>query len=120
MLDFDHNNIFYPDWISGAAMLIKREAFEKTGGFDERFFMYVEDMDLCRQVHANNKKVAYYPYSSLCHTIGTSSDKNKNACIKMHHDSMFAYYMKYAGPLQKLAAPIVKACIDMRMKSLIK
>lgn len=120
MLDFDHNEIFYPDWISGAAMLVKKEAFDTVGGFDERYFMYVEDMDLCRQTHIQGKKVAYYPESVLYHTIGTSSDKNKSACIRMHHESMFLYYMKYANPLQKFFAPFVKFGIDFRMKSLLK
>lgn len=120
MLDFDHEKVFYPDWISGAAMLIKRDAVKEIGGFDERYFMYVEDMDLCRETHRAGKKVAYYPEAVIYHTIGTSSDKNKNACIKMHHDSMFAYYMKYANFMQKLFSPAVKLGIKLRQNSLLR
>lgn len=121
MMDFNHEEIFYPDWLSGAAILVKRDVLEEIGGFDERYFMYVEDMDLCRAVHNKGKKIAYYPKSVLYHTIGTSSDKNKSACIKMHHDSMYKYYLKYANPLQKsLCKPFVKLGINLRMKSIIK
>src|SRR3989344_5794294 len=45
----------------GAAMLIKRLLFEEVGGFDEKFFLYYEDMDLCRRVRNLGKKVYYYP-----------------------------------------------------------
>ena len=121
MMDFNHEEIFYPDWLSGAAILVKRDVWEEIGGFDERYFMYVEDMDLCREVHNKGKKIAYYPKSVLYHTIGTSSDKNKSACIKMHHDSMYKYYLKYANPLQKaLCKPFVKLGINLRMKSILK
>ena len=121
MLDYDHNKIFYPDWLSGAAMLIKKDVIDEIGGFDNRYFMYVEDMDLCKEVHNKGKKIAYYPEAVLYHTIGTSSDKNKANCIKMHHESMFLYYMKYANTFQKIfCKPFVVLGIKLRLKSILK
>ena len=121
MLDFNHNEIFYPDWLSGAALLVKNNVINEIGGFDERYFMYVEDMELCREVHNKGKKIAYYPEAVLYHTIGTSSDKNKSACIKAHHKSMYLYYMKYSNPFQKIfCKPFIMLGIYLRMKSLLK
>lgn len=121
MLDFNHNEIFYPDWLSGAAILVKRDVVDIIGGFDERYFMYVEDMDLCKQVHIHKKQVLYYPSSVLYHTIGTSSDKSKEACIKMHHKSMYEYYLKYTNPIIALfGKPFVLLGLKIRMDNLIK
>ena len=47
-------------WVSGAAMLIKKEDFLAIGGFDEKFFLYFEDIDLCRRLRDKGKKIIYY------------------------------------------------------------
>lgn len=121
MLDFSHDKIFYPDWISGAAMLIKREVVDVIGGFDERYFMYVEDMDLCKEVHNKNKKVAYYPESVINHTKAASSDKVKEPMIRQHHRSMYLYFLKHSHPLKiYLLKPFVLIGLYLRMKSLLK
>lgn len=121
MLDFNHDEIFYPDWLSGATILIKKDLVYKIGGFDERYFMYVEDMDLCRETHRQNKKIVYYPDSVVYHTIGTSSDKNKVPCIKMHHKSMYQYYLKYTNPfIAFFGKPFVRLGLKIRMNNLIK
>lgn len=58
---FDYDSVQEVDWIIGAFMIIKREAIEKTGAFDEKYFMYVEDTDLCRRLWESGYKVVYYP-----------------------------------------------------------
>jgi GT2 family glycosyltransferase len=55
------------DWVSGACMLIHRGAFENIGGFDERFFMYGEDLDLCLRLHNRGHQVAYCPAAEVEH-----------------------------------------------------
>ena len=49
------------DWVVGACLLLKKDLYERLGGFDERFFLFFEDTDLCRRVHALGKKVMYLP-----------------------------------------------------------
>jgi N-acetylglucosaminyl-diphospho-decaprenol L-rhamnosyltransferase len=62
------------DWVSGAALLAKKEVFEKIGGFDERYFMYAEDMDLCRRIRALGFNVLYAPQFVVLHKCGKSRD----------------------------------------------
>jgi len=64
-------NIF-TDWVSGAALAIKRDVFEKIGGFDKNFFMYFEDDDLCRRVRRLDYKICYFPTISVLHSGGKS------------------------------------------------
>ncbi len=62
----------------GAAMLIKKSLFEKLGGFDERYFLYYEDIDLCRKLKRIGKKIFYFPKAEITHLVGGSAtDKNR-------------------------------------------
>lgn len=67
MSDFDHGHTQEVDLITGAFMVMPRDLFEKIGGFDERYFMFMEDFDLCRKVHGAGYKVFYYPETSAVH-----------------------------------------------------
>ena len=62
----------YTDWVSGAALAIKKEAFEKIGGFDENFFMYFEDDDLCRRAKRAGYEILYSPEETILHSGGKS------------------------------------------------
>ena len=68
-----------PDWVSGAAMLVRREAFVAVGGFDERIFMYMEDVDLCRRLRASGWTVEYLPDVRVEHRIGGSQSSDQPA-----------------------------------------
>jgi len=102
-------------------MLLKRDTITKIGGFDERYFMYVEDMDLCKEIHLRNKKVIYFPSSIFYHKIGASSDKAVKAMVKEHHKSMYLYYKKFANPFAaKVLGSFVYVLIWLRMKSILR
>ena len=64
-----------PDWVSGACMLVRRSALEEVGGFDERFFLYCEDKDLCRRLRAAGYDVRYEPRATVRHRGGASAPR---------------------------------------------
>jgi N-acetylglucosaminyl-diphospho-decaprenol L-rhamnosyltransferase len=59
-----------PDWVSGAALLIRRAAFEEVGGFDPSLFMYMEDVDLCRRLREHGWSIGYEPGVVALHELG--------------------------------------------------
>jgi len=120
MLDRSHEEVSDVDWLSGAALMVRRETFEQIGLMDERFFMYCEDVDWCRRAHAGGWRVVYFPMTSVQHRIGAASDKNPIAMIKQHHASMLRYFLKYdaRGP-KLLLLPLVMIALWIRSRSLI-
>jgi GT2 family glycosyltransferase len=69
-------NISYPDWVSGSVMLIQKEIFEKLGGFDEDFWMYYEDVDLCRRARDLGGEIVFFNKITIEHYHGGSSRIN--------------------------------------------
>jgi N-acetylglucosaminyl-diphospho-decaprenol L-rhamnosyltransferase len=61
-----------PDWVSGAAMMVRRSAFEAVAGFDERLFLYMEDVDICRRMREAGWRIAYEPDARVYHAMGGS------------------------------------------------
>jgi len=83
--------------VSGACFAIGREAFEELGGFDERFFMYFEDADLCRRVSGAGMPIRYVPSAVVSHIGGASSSEDYH--FGPHHArSMRQYLGKWYGP----------------------
>lgn len=79
--------------VYGAAMLIKRDLFNKVGGFDERFFLYYEDVDLCKRIRKLGKKIYYYPKVSIKHIVGgTKSERNK---YELNMESFIKYHGRF-------------------------
>ncbi|MBL4605960.1 MAG: glycosyltransferase family 2 protein [Flavobacteriaceae bacterium] len=63
------------DWISGAFMMMKRQDWDFVGGFDEDFFMYVEDVDLCKRLKNHKKQIIFYSKYSYIHFVGFNSKR---------------------------------------------
>jgi GT2 family glycosyltransferase len=63
-----------PDWVSGACILIRRPVMEEIGGWDERFFLYCEDTDLCRRLRSAGHATGFEPQAVVVHHEGASSD----------------------------------------------
>jgi N-acetylglucosaminyl-diphospho-decaprenol L-rhamnosyltransferase len=61
------------DWVPGAFALVRRDLFDRLGGFDERFFLYYEEVDLCRRIHAAGYRVQYWPELRVQHIGGVSA-----------------------------------------------
>lgn len=69
-------DIIFPDWVSGSVILIKKESFGKLNGFDDDYWMYFEDVDLCRRVRDNGGEVAFIKNVTIEHNHGGSSRIN--------------------------------------------
>lgn len=86
------------DWLSGACMLVRRDAFMAAGGFDERFFLYWEDADLCRRLRSRGYHVRYVPGATAVHQVGRSSQTARRSSIRAFHDSAYLYYATHVAP----------------------
>ncbi|MDD8018425.1 MAG: glycosyltransferase family 2 protein [Bacteroidota bacterium] len=90
------------DWVTAAAMFVRRDAFEKAGGFDEQYFMYFEDIDLCKRIGDLGYKILYYPKTSLIHIGGGSKSNSVNGKIQIEYrKSQLLYYVKHQTLLQQ-------------------
>jgi GT2 family glycosyltransferase len=85
------------DWLRGACLMLRREAAASAGLFDERFFMYSEEVDLCRRVRAAGWRIVYLPSAVVVHHEGKSSEQNLAARDIHFHDSRVRYYQKHFG-----------------------
>lgn len=103
------------DWVSGAAMLLRREAAERVGGFDETYFMYVEDVDICWRLREVGYRVIYNPSFRLVHHIGRTSSQQSVRMLYHHHRSMFIFFRKrYRGAKGLVLLPVVFAGLAAR------
>ncbi len=115
MKDFDHRAACEVDWVSGAAMLLRREALEKTGLFDEGYFMYVEDVDLCYRLWRADWHVGYCPQVRVMHYIGRTSRQQSARMLLEHHRSMYRYFIKtHSGLRGWVLRPFVLAGLVLR------
>jgi hypothetical protein len=95
MMEWDHSLPQEVDWISGAAMLIRRPTLEEVGPLDEGFFMYCEDVDWCYRARQKGWKIYYLPTAVITHLIGRSSDQRPRAMVVEFHRSMRRFYRKH-------------------------
>jgi N-acetylglucosaminyl-diphospho-decaprenol L-rhamnosyltransferase len=86
------------DWLSGACILAQRDALAKVKGFDERYFLYWEDADLCRRLRAAGYHVRYVPGATAIHRVGHSSRTVRAAAIRAFHTSAYLYYTTHNAP----------------------
>lgn len=103
MADWDHQEAREVDWVSGAAMLIRRELYEEIGPLDESFFWGSEDVDYCWRAHKAGWKVLYAPTPRIIHAVGCSTDQAITRTIIRTHRSMYRLYRKHlaASPLRR-------------------
>jgi len=87
------------DWVSGAALAIRKNLFDQAGGFDENFFMYFEDIDLCKRVKDISYQVAVLPSITVVH-LGGKSLKNDRQRKKYYYVSQDYFYKKHYGKLK--------------------
>lgn len=80
---------------TGALLLIRRDAFDRAEGrLDERFFLYGEDLDLCRRLREDGHRIRYYPYASALHVKGSGRIRPAGVTAHFYH-AMWVYYRKW-------------------------
>jgi GT2 family glycosyltransferase len=79
------------DWVSGAAIWLRRRALDEVGGWDERYFMYVEDADLCWRLRRSGWEIAYEPAGVVVHVQGVSTSRRPYRMLLEHHRSAWRF-----------------------------
>lgn len=95
MKDWDHAEPRQVDWLSGAALCVRRETLAEVGPLDEGYFMYCEDVDWCWRARMHRWEVWYAPAAVITHHIGRSSDQRPYAMVLRFHRSMMRFYWKH-------------------------
>ncbi len=93
----DENQTYPVPAISGSFMMIRREALEKVGYFDERFFMYCEDIDLCERLTRHGYNIYYVPTTQIIHFKGQSAWKDQLDYVKTFNRSLYQFFQKHYG-----------------------
>ena len=82
--------VYFPDWMAGMCMGFTKRAYKELKGFDERYFMYYEDADICRRAHALKYRPAVNPSHTVIHAAQRTSHRNFNLLLR-HLASMFRF-----------------------------
>ncbi len=90
----DHTQARQVDYCTGAALMVKREAWDRTGGLDERFFLYYEEKDLCLRLKRLGFQTWLIPQARVGHRIGASSDTAPEIARLARYQSMLDYFAK--------------------------
>ena len=84
------------EWVTGAALFIRRDLFERLGGFDERFFLYFEDKDLCARCRQAGMSVLFLPAPGVAHARGGSAGPEMRDRLRtIYRESQRRYYAKH-------------------------
>ena len=112
----NRNKIHDVDVISGAFMIVPREILENIGGFDERFFMFGEDIDLCYRIKELGYKIYYNPNTEIIHYKGESVKNAPYDMINVFYSAMNLYFKKYSSKYKfwGLISVFVKLALSFR------
>jgi GT2 family glycosyltransferase len=92
--DKDLSNSFYAEYITGCFHLYKTKDFVNLKGFDERYFLYMEDIDICKKIDLLGKKKLYYPKEEVTHVLKQGSSKSLKLFLR-HTFSIVKYFLKW-------------------------
>lgn len=105
-LDLDPGRARDVDWVSGAAIWLRRQALDEVEGWDADYFMYVEDVDLCWRLRRAGWRVVYEPGGQVVHVQGISTRHRPYRMLAAHHRSLFRFAGKrYRGARRLLLVP---------------
>jgi N-acetylglucosaminyl-diphospho-decaprenol L-rhamnosyltransferase len=107
LLDWDHADTKTVDWVSGAFLVIRRDAWDAVDGFDPRYFMYTEDVDLCWRVARAGWRVVYEPSGEVVHLQGMSTGRRPYRMIVAHHRSLWRFACRSTNGWRRALLPVV-------------
>lgn len=115
MADWDRSSEREVEWVSGSAVLLRRDAVEAVGGFDDGYFMYVEDVDLCTRLRKRGWTILFSPELSVTHEVGVSAKSHPRRMAYEHSRSIYRYFSKHVatGPAAAVR-PLAKAALWAR------
>jgi len=99
----------YPDWVTGACLLVRRADAEAAGLLDERYFMYLEDVDFCAAIRARGRRILFTPAVEVTHLRGRSA-ASRASTGRMYHESLLAFYAKHHPAWAPLVWLYIKVC----------
>jgi N-acetylglucosaminyl-diphospho-decaprenol L-rhamnosyltransferase len=102
------------DWVSGACFLARRRAFEELGGFDEGYFMFLEDTDLCWRAHRAGWGVGFEPAAVVAHTEGVSRSRHPYRMLMAHHRSALRFANRTTEGWRRAALPLAAVVLGVR------
>jgi N-acetylglucosaminyl-diphospho-decaprenol L-rhamnosyltransferase len=102
-------------WISGSCFLARRAALEELGGFDEAYFMYNEDMDLCWRAHHAGWGVGFAGAASVTHIQGVSTARHPYRMLLAHHRSALRFTMRTTTGWARAALPLAVLVLGLRL-----
>jgi GT2 family glycosyltransferase len=103
------------DWVSGACFMMRRSAFEELGGFDEAFFMYAEDMDLCWRARRAGWQVVYAPAAVVTHVQAVSTGRRPYRMLLAHHRSALRFAAKTQTGWRRAVVPGAAVVLSARL-----
>jgi GT2 family glycosyltransferase/4-amino-4-deoxy-L-arabinose transferase-like glycosyltransferase len=105
--EWDKKSIKEVKSIPGTAFVIRRTLYEKIQGFDENFFLYFEEHDLCKRVTGLKSGIVMHPKAKVFHTLGSSTKKSKKDISHIFKKSRFYYFKKHFGLLTALGTEAI-------------
>jgi N-acetylglucosaminyl-diphospho-decaprenol L-rhamnosyltransferase len=102
-------------WVSGSCFLARRRALEELGGFDEAYFMYAEDMDLCWRAHQAGWGVGFAGTAAVTHVQGVSTARRPYRMMVAHHRSALRFTVRTTTGWRRLVLPLAVLVLGARM-----
>jgi len=120
MADWDRTSEREVSWVSGSCVLVRRAALEQVGLFDEGYFMYAEDVDLCTRLRRAGWTVLFTPELEVTHERGVSTG-NSRRMIRVHSDSIYRYFAKHhATGWKRVLLPFAWLALRARAELVIR
>jgi N-acetylglucosaminyl-diphospho-decaprenol L-rhamnosyltransferase len=108
----DHNSVYEAEWLGGACLLVRRAAVDSVGGFDERFFLFSEEVDWCYRFRQGGWKVLFYPGAEVIHVIGISHASARYTELVLSH---LRFLVKHRGRAEaERARRVLVAALSLR------
>jgi GT2 family glycosyltransferase len=107
---WDHGRAREVDWVMGAAMLLRRAVVDTVGGFDERYFMFGEDMEWCWRIRRAGWSIDYEPTAGVVHLGGQSSRQRfSDGALAVKHEAYYRFCRQHLGPAHSRALQFINA-----------